>query len=60
MVTAKLVVVADEILDGRIQDSNSGYLSRRLHDLGVAVAEVAIAGMRSSRLSRPACRNMMS
>jgi nicotinamide-nucleotide amidase len=52
MVTAKLVVVADEILDGRIQDSNSGYLSRRLHDLGVAVAEVAVIADRRDAIKQ--------
>jgi len=40
--TAAIVVVGDEVLSGRIEDSNALYLSRRLTDLGVAVRRVAV------------------
>jgi nicotinamide-nucleotide amidase len=35
MVNAQLVVIGDELLVGRIQDTNTNFLARRLHDLGV-------------------------
>lgn len=40
--TAAIVVVGDEVLSGRIEDSNALYLSRRLTDLGVAVRRIAV------------------
>jgi nicotinamide-nucleotide amidase len=40
MVTAKLIIVGDEILNGRVQDVNGPFLTRRLHDLGIAVCSV--------------------
>jgi molybdenum cofactor synthesis domain-containing protein len=40
--TAAVVVVGDEVLSGRIEDSNALYLCRRLTDLGVAVRRVAV------------------
>jgi FAD synthetase len=40
--TAAVCVVGDEVLSGRIEDSNALYLCRRLTDLGVAVRRVAV------------------
>lgn len=40
--TAAILVVGDEVLSGRIEDSNALYLCRRLTDLGVAVRRVAV------------------
>jgi molybdenum cofactor synthesis domain-containing protein len=40
--TAAVVVVGDEVLSGRIEDSNALYLCRRLTDLGVTVRRVAV------------------
>jgi FAD synthetase len=40
--TAAICVVGDEVLSGRIEDSNALYLCRRLTDLGVAVRRVAV------------------
>jgi nicotinamide-nucleotide amidase len=35
MVNAQLVVIGDELLTGRVLDTNTGFMARRLHDLGV-------------------------
>lgn len=40
MVTAKLIIVGDEILNGRVQDVNGPFLTGRLHDLGIAVCSI--------------------
>ncbi|MEO0131769.1 MAG: competence/damage-inducible protein A [candidate division WOR-3 bacterium] len=41
---AYLIIIGDEILSGRTQDINSGYLARRLNDLGIAVGEIVTTG----------------
>ena len=38
MVNAQLVVIGDELLVGRVQDTNTNFLARRLHDLGVELS----------------------
>jgi molybdenum cofactor synthesis domain-containing protein len=43
-VTAGLVVIGDEILSGRTQDSNLAHLGGRLNDLGVRLAEARVIG----------------
>jgi FAD synthetase len=40
--TAAICVVGDEVLSGRIEDSNALFLCRRLTELGVAVRRVAV------------------
>ncbi len=40
--TADIICVGNELLTGLIENSNSGYLARRLHVCGIAVREVAV------------------
>lgn len=40
--SAAIVVIGDEVLSGRVNDLNSLFLCRRLHDLGVAVRRVVV------------------
>jgi len=42
MVNAQLVIIGDELLVGRVQDSNTLYLGRRLHDLGIELCATLI------------------
>jgi nicotinamide-nucleotide amidase len=37
---ASIVVIGDEILAGYVRDTNSGWLARRLHDLGIPLDRV--------------------
>jgi FAD synthetase len=39
--SAGIVVVGDEILSGKVQDSNSAYLARKLHAIGWQVKRVS-------------------
>lgn len=41
-VTAAALVIGNEILSGRTQDSNLGYLGRRLTDLGIQMREARV------------------
>ena len=41
-VKAAIIVIGNEILSGRTQESNVAFLSRWLNDLGVRVEEVRI------------------
>ena len=41
-VTAAVLIIGNEILSGRTQDSNLAYLARRLTDLGIRVAEAHV------------------
>jgi len=40
--TAAIVIIGNEILSGRIQDSNSWYLASELHALGVDVRRISV------------------
>ncbi|MDF2095863.1 competence/damage-inducible protein A [Aquibaculum arenosum] len=40
--TAAVLVIGNEILSGRTQDANIGYLGRRLNELGIRLLEVRI------------------
>ncbi|GIX15752.1 MAG: molybdenum cofactor biosynthesis protein [Paracoccaceae bacterium] len=40
--TAAMLVIGDEILSGRTQDTNSNYLARRLTELGIDLREVRV------------------
>jgi molybdenum cofactor synthesis domain-containing protein len=42
MKTAGIIIIGNEILSGRIQDSNSGYLALELRELGVDVRRVSV------------------
>lgn len=42
MVNAQLVIIGDELLVGRVQDTNASYLGRRLHDLGIELCATSI------------------
>jgi len=41
-VTAAVLIIGNEILSGRTQDKNLGYLGRRLNELGVRLAEARV------------------
>lgn len=38
MVTAKIIIIGNEIVAGKVNDTNGPFLARRLHELGVAVS----------------------
>lgn len=40
--TAALLVIGDELLAGKVADSNSGFLVKKLHALGWAVSKVVV------------------
>lgn len=40
--TAAILVIGDEVLAGRVRESNAAFLCRRLTDLGVSVRRVAV------------------
>jgi molybdenum cofactor synthesis domain-containing protein len=42
--TAAMLVIGDEILSGRTQDSNSNYVARQLTTLGIDLREVRVVG----------------
>jgi len=42
LVTAAVLVIGDEILSGRTQDTNSSYLARWLGELGIQVREIRV------------------
>jgi len=42
--TAAMLVIGDEILSGRTQDTNTGFLAAKLTDIGVALREVRVVG----------------
>jgi molybdenum cofactor synthesis domain-containing protein len=42
--TAAMLVIGDEILSGRTQDSNSNYVARQLTALGIDLREVRVVG----------------
>lgn len=44
LVQAAIVVIGDEILAGRTQDTNSHYLAERLQRLGIETREVRVVG----------------
>ncbi|HEU4550337.1 MAG TPA: molybdopterin-binding protein [Rhizomicrobium sp.] len=42
--SAAILVIGDEILSGRTQDTNSGHIARILGSLGIAVHEIRVVG----------------
>ncbi len=42
--TAAMLVIGDEILSGRTQDTNTGFLAGKLTGIGVALREVRVVG----------------
>jgi molybdenum cofactor synthesis domain-containing protein len=42
--TAAMLVIGDEILSGRTQDSNSNYVARQLAALGIDLKEIRVVG----------------
>src|SRR5579872_1150847 len=42
--TAAMLVIGDEILSGRTQDSNSHYVARQLATLGIDLKEIRVVG----------------
>ena len=42
--TAAMLVIGDEILSGRTQDTNSNYVARQLTSLGIDLKEVRVVG----------------
>jgi FAD synthetase len=41
-ITAAVIVIGDEILKGKILDTNSGFLSRRLYRIGVKLCRISV------------------
>jgi len=52
MVNAELVVIGDELLVGRVLDTNSSYLARRLHDLGCELDRISTVRDRPDAIKR--------
>ena len=42
--SAAILVIGDEILSGRTQDTNSGHIARVLGSLGIALSEIRVVG----------------
>ncbi len=42
--TAAMLVIGDEILSGRTQDTNTNHLAKKLTEIGVALREVRVVG----------------
>lgn len=40
--TAGVIIVGDEVLSGAVVDTNSHFISQRLHRLGVRLLKVAV------------------
>ena len=40
--TAGVIIVGDEVLSGAVADTNSHFISQRLHRLGVRLLKVAV------------------
>lgn len=40
--TAGLIIVGDEVLSGAVADTNSHFISQRLHRLGVRLLKVSV------------------
>ncbi len=41
-ITAGIIIIGDEILSGKVRDSNSYYLASELRDLGVIVRQISV------------------
>jgi nicotinamide-nucleotide amidase len=52
MVNAQLVVIGDELLAGRVLDTNTSFLARRLYDLGVELCSASTIRDRPDAIKR--------
>lgn len=50
MSTAAIIIVGDEILSGRTQDTNSHYIARHLSDVGIILNQVRVVGDKHSSI----------
>tara|TARA_B100001250_G_C19717456_1_gene752200 strand:- start:15 stop:734 length:720 start_codon:yes stop_codon:yes gene_type:complete len=50
MKTASIIVIGNEILSGRTQDTNSNYLAKRLSDIGVSLKEIRVISDEKSKI----------
>ncbi len=48
--SAAILVIGDEILSGRTQDTNSGHIARVLGSLGIALCEIRVVGDMEDRI----------
>uniref|UniRef100_A0A1Y1LJX0 MoaB/Mog domain-containing protein n=1 Tax=Photinus pyralis TaxID=7054 RepID=A0A1Y1LJX0_PHOPY len=49
--TVGLLVIGDEILKGQVVDSNSHYITKRLHQLGLKVEKITVTGDNKDEIS---------
>ena len=50
--TTAVLLIGDELLSGRTQDSNLGYIARFLAAYGIDVCETRIVGDREDEIAR--------
>jgi len=55
-VIADIICVGNELLTGLIENSNSGYLARRLNSCGIAVREVTVIADQDEAIKTPSIK----
>ena len=40
--SASILVIGDEILSGRTQDTNSNYIAKKMSEIGIEVSEIRV------------------